>query len=103
MYFVVVCVLVLSYGCRACVILGHPEDTVAEVGETATLRCSTDLTVCQNHKCAIHWEHETHITFESLSVCDYVYPGYRARYSVSSGPDRSLMITGVQPSDARRY
>ncbi len=102
MYLVVVCVLVLSYGCTACVITGHPEDTVAEVGDTAMLRCSTDLIIGGNELCVIHWQRETNKTFESNSVCTGVYHRYLKRYSVSSGPDWSLTITVVQPSDARR-
>ncbi len=47
MYPVVLVVLVLFHGCRACVLTGHPEDTVTEVGETATLTCTTDFTICQ--------------------------------------------------------
>ncbi len=103
MYLLVVCLLVMSSLSRACVFTGHPEDTVAEVGEIATLTCSTDFTICPAGLCVIHWARETNNTFETMSVCTSVYSGYSDRYSVSSGPDWSLTITGVQPSDARRY
>ncbi len=94
MYPVVLVVLVLSYGCRACVITGHPEDTVAEVGENATLTCTTDFTICQysSPTCLIHWQRETIKTFEVASFCDSVYAIYPYTYSVSSGPDWSFII-----------
>ncbi len=105
MYPEVLVVFVLSCGCTACVFTGHPESTVTEVGETATLTCSTDFTraICSPNGCAIHWERKSNNTFKEISVCTVVYPRYTDRYSVSSGAYWSLTITGVQPSDARRY
>ncbi len=68
------------------------------------LRCSTDIR-CDNHRCMFHWERETNHTFEKKNYgCSSVYTRYQERYSVYSGPDDwSLTITGVQPSDVRRY
>ncbi len=103
MYPVVLVVFVLFHGCRACVLTGHPEDTVAEVGENATLLCSTDFTNCVNNWCVFYWERETNKGFEAISCCDSVCSGYPDRYLLSFGHDWSLTIKGVQPSDARRY
>ncbi len=101
----VVVVLVMFHGCRACVITGHPEDTVAGLEGNATLSCSTDFTICEHGKCYLHWQLEVDNKFEALSSCTpfSVLSGYLDRYSVSSGPGWSLTITGVQPSDVRRY
>ncbi len=103
MYPVVLVAFVLSCGCTACLITGHPEDVVAEVGQTVTLTCTADLTICQHDVCVIHWQRETNSKFESISICESVYSEFPDRYSVSSDPDWSLTITGVQQSDVRRY